>query len=104
MPAPGLLILDEPCSGLDFPSRERLLAAIDEVIASPGAPHLLYVTHYPDELTPAVTHALLLASGGVVACGEKTAVLAREPLTSAFGVPVHVTWQDGYPLVRMARS
>ncbi|MCY0876536.1 MAG: ABC transporter ATP-binding protein [Firmicutes bacterium] len=104
MASPRLLILDEPCGGLDFPSREQLLSALEDVLASPGAPQLIYVTHYPDELIPSMTHALLLAQGKVVASGPKETVLAPDPLATAFGVPVSVVWQEGYPIVRMLRG
>lgn len=104
MSSPRLLILDEPCNGLDFPSREQLLTSLEDLMQSPGAPQLVYVTHYPDELTPSLTHALLLAHGKVVAQGAKEDVLAPDPLSQAFGVPVTVIWQEGYPIVRMQRS
>jgi len=101
---PQILILDEPCNGLDFPSREALLAAIDDLAQSADAPQLLYVTHYPDEIVPAITHAALLSEGRMVSAGDKQAVLQDEPLSTAFGIAVRVTWQDGYPIVRVARG
>ncbi|MCY0900691.1 MAG: ABC transporter ATP-binding protein [Firmicutes bacterium] len=104
MANPQILILDEPCNGLDFPSRESLLAAIDDIARSGDAPQLLYVTHYPDEIVPAITHAALLSQGQMVSAGDKQAVLQDQPLSRAFGLPVRVMWQDGYPIVRVARS
>ena len=37
-PAPKLLILDEPCSGLDLVARERLLQTLEELGSMPDAP------------------------------------------------------------------
>jgi molybdate transport system ATP-binding protein len=53
----GLLILDEPCQGLDAWSRSRALAAIDSVCRR-NRTTLIIVTHYADELPPCVTHRL----------------------------------------------
>ena len=68
MAQPHLLILDEPCAGLDPVAREHFLQFIEELAerARPGrngsrrAPALVLVTHHVEEITPAFTHALLL--------------------------------------------
>jgi molybdate transport system ATP-binding protein len=54
---PLILILDEPCQGLDRTNRQRILDAIDVIGRHSGA-HILYVTHYPDEV-PACINRLL---------------------------------------------
>ncbi len=55
--SPELLILDEPCQGLDRRNRETVLEMIDAVGRSP-ATQLLYVTHHPGEIPPCMTHQL----------------------------------------------
>jgi len=104
MAKPRLLILDEPCNGLDFPSRERLLISLEAIARRADAPQLLYVTHYPDELIPAISHTLLLREGCIVASGPKERVIVPETLSAAFGTAVTVAWQEGYPVVRAIRS
>jgi molybdate transport system ATP-binding protein len=52
-----ILILDEPYQGLDRTNRQRILAAVD-VIGSRSETHIIYVTHYPDELPACITHIL----------------------------------------------
>jgi iron complex transport system ATP-binding protein len=42
-----------------------------------------------------VTHALLLAEGRVSACGPAPDILADDPLSRCFGVPVSVSRADG---------
>ena len=56
---PALLILDEPCQGLDPVQRQRLLAAIDQIGQNRTA-QILYVTHYPDEIPACISHHLTL--------------------------------------------
>jgi len=54
---PQILILDEPCQGLDRSNRQRILDAI-EVIGRQGKTDIIYVTHYPREIPRCMTHLL----------------------------------------------
>ncbi len=60
---PVLLLLDEPCQGLDATNRRRLLSMLDAVIAT-GSTQLLYVSHRPDEIPVGTTHELHLTGDG----------------------------------------
>ena len=71
--APRLLILDEPCNGLDPGNRRRLLALLDR-IGQASSPALLYVTHRRDELPTCITHCLYIAAGRVVRAGPVSRV------------------------------
>jgi molybdate transport system ATP-binding protein len=57
--APELLILDEPCQGLDQENRKHLMRLI-EMIGIDTDTNLLYVTHYKDELPACIDHVLTL--------------------------------------------
>jgi molybdate transport system ATP-binding protein len=67
---PPLLVLDEPCVGLDPANRDRIVRLVDALGRQPGRA-LIYVTHHEEELPPAITHRLRLAQGRVVACGPR---------------------------------
>ncbi|MEV4421653.1 ATP-binding cassette domain-containing protein [Patulibacter sp. NPDC049589] len=99
---PDLLLLDEPASGLDLPSRERLVAAL--VASARRWPDLptITVTHHLEEIPPTTTHALLLRDGHVLAAGPVADVLASDPVSACFGLPVVVTRAGGRWAARLA--
>ena len=75
---PDLLILDEPCAGLDLAAREKFLGLVEAMASDPGGPTLLMVTHRAVEITPGFTHALLLHRGRVLGAGPMDRVLTDE--------------------------
>ncbi|MCU0562432.1 MAG: ATP-binding cassette domain-containing protein [Desulfobacterales bacterium] len=60
---PRLLILDEPCQGLDRSNRRRILATVDRIAAS-GLTTVLYVTHHADEMPACIRYRLDLPVAG----------------------------------------
>ena len=66
---PQLLILDEPCSGLDPENRGKVIERVDGIGAG-GGTGLLFVTHHASEIPACITHRLALDGGRVVACGK----------------------------------
>jgi ABC-type molybdenum transport system, ATPase component/photorepair protein PhrA len=61
---PALLILDEPCQGLDAHQTRRFTAMLD-VICRHLDTTIIYVTHYQEEIPQSVTHLLQLENGQV---------------------------------------
>lgn len=59
---PPVLILDEPCHGLDESYRQKILDLL-EVVAQSGSTTLLHVTHDPTEVLEAERHILELHPG-----------------------------------------
>jgi molybdate transport system ATP-binding protein len=62
---PKLLVLDEPCQGLDANNRDRVLRMV-EVICNTLETSIIYVTHQDDALPGVITHVLRLDEGKVV--------------------------------------
>ncbi|ABG40564.1 ABC transporter related protein [Paraglaciecola sp. T6c] len=56
---PPLLILDEPCNGLDEINRQRILAVI-ETIAKSTSTSVIYVNHHSDDVIDGITNHILL--------------------------------------------
>lgn len=78
---PSLILLDEPITGLDIPSQNRILAVIDEY-AERGAV-VIVTTHHLDEARHC--HVVMLLANSLVAVGSPEEVLTAERLRGAFG-------------------
>lgn len=91
MARPRLLILDEPCAGLDPLARERFLDFIETLARLEDAPGMILVTHHVEEILPAFTRALILGSGQVVAAGPLRQALTSSHLSQAFGHPIRLS-------------
>jgi len=88
MARPNLLILDEPCAGLDPVARERFLEFIERLGNDPAGPTLVLVTHHVEEITPAFTHVLMLREGKVLASGPRKHSLNSKNLSATFGADI----------------
>ncbi len=104
MAQPKLLILDEPCAGLDPAAREQFLQFLQRLGKKPGAPTLVLVTHHVDEIMPVFSHVLLLRRGRVLASGRKSKVLTTANLAQTFAAPVKLTWQAGHYALQVVRK
>jgi molybdate transport system ATP-binding protein len=69
--SPRLLILDEPCNGLDGRHRQKMLSLLN-LIGAGGHTCLIYTSHRADELPDCITHLLSLENGRVIRSGPKS--------------------------------
>ena len=97
MNEPDLLILDEPCSGLDVTSREYFLKVLEENSKNDNAIPFIYVTHQIEEIMPSVTHVALLHDGKILAKGLKKDILTGKLLFQMFGLNVKIVWENERP-------
>lgn len=62
--SPLLLILDEPCDGLDIANRKKIMGILDLIGLHSGT-GLLYVPNHEDEMLSSITHILKMEAGRV---------------------------------------
>ena len=91
---PRLLILDEPCAGLDFPSRERFLRFLRHFGFQKGSPTLLMAVHHADETPSVFKHVLMLRKGAVSAVGDIMETMTSDNISRAFGAPLRLERRD----------
>ncbi len=89
---PEVLILDEPFVGLDIPSKEEILAIVDEI--GKAGTSLILTTHLPDEIVPSITHVLYLKNGRIFKDGKKEDMLKDEFFSEAFDCSIKLL-KDG---------
>lgn len=94
MNEPSLLILDEPCSGLDIRAREIFLKTLEE---SKSKIPFIYVTHQIEEIIPSITHVAILDNGEIVSQGNKFKVLTEENLSKLYGIDLKIEWSNNRP-------
>lgn len=90
-----VLILDEPCAGLDPVAREQFLSWMSEISTWPESPSLVMVTHHVEEILPCVSHIFMLRGGRVLIQGEKKSVLNSAALSTLYGAPVKLSQKAG---------
>jgi len=96
-----LLILDEPCAGLDPAAREEFLAFLKKWVARPDAPTVILVTHHVEEIVPGFTHALVLRKGRAIASGPIEKTVTGKVLSEAFGAKMGVVKRRGRYALRI---
>lgn len=87
---PELLILDEPCNGLDLFATEKLLKKVVELISSDDGPTVIFATHHAEQIMPEFDHTLLLKDGRIFEQGPTQNILNADKLTKFYDQPVNV--------------
>lgn len=85
-----VLILDEPCAGLDPVAREHFLAWLQTLAERREAPSLVLVTHHVEEILPCFNRVLLMKNGRVLVAGGRRKVLTGANLSEAYGAALRL--------------
>ena len=81
LPKPRILVLDEPCTGLDIYNRAYLFKLLEQ-LANKERLTLIYVTHYLEEIKPIFDQCLLLKEGRVFATGSTRELFTDEKMSA----------------------
>lgn len=95
MARPRILILDEPCAGLDPAAREKFLGFLQKLGRRRSGLNLVLVTHHVEEIMPVFSHVLMLRQGSVAASGSIQTTLTSKQISKTFGVKVRLTRRGG---------
>jgi len=95
MPGPELLILDEPCAGLDLAAAAKFLDLIAGLAAEKDGPTLVMVTHRMDEIVPSLSHGLLLRQGRILGSGPLDEVMTDGLISRTLEIPLRVRHTNG---------
>lgn len=87
---PEILLLDEPCTGLDILAREHLLNTLRD-LANNSELTIIYVTHHTEEiLLDVFKKTMLLKKGLMFAQGDTEEIFNDETFTAFLDAPTHI--------------
>ncbi|MEX2172058.1 MAG: ATP-binding cassette domain-containing protein [Pirellulales bacterium] len=84
MAGPLLLVLDEPCAGMDPGVRERFLGWLDERLQTTPSPVVVLVTHHMEEVMPGLKQTLVLREGRIHCQGPTAEVLTQSTIEQVY--------------------
>lgn len=84
MARPLLLVLDEPCAGMDPGVRERFLGWLNKRVMEPDAPATVMVTHHIEEIVAGIPNALILCDGRVHSAGSTNEIVTHEAIETVY--------------------
>ncbi len=90
---PPVLVLDEPCDGLDPGATLGFLRTVRGIAASGRT--LLLVTHHIEDVVPEVSRVVMLRRGTVLRDGPKAGLMTDEALSALYDYPMHVEERAG---------
>lgn len=97
MTDPRILLLDEPCAGLDPVAREQFLHFLEHLLTQwkTKAAALVLITHHVEEVLPMFNQAMLLRKGRVSASGPVDQVLRTAVFAKAFDASLRLSRKNG---------
>jgi iron complex transport system ATP-binding protein len=101
---PTLLLLDEPCLGLDPLAREDFLGSLGALFRARPELTVIGVTHHVEEIIGGYEKMLLLAGGSVVDQGARTQVLKGAGLRRVYGPQCRITRRGGRYSMHFVRT
>jgi len=87
---PELLILDEPCAGLDPAAKVCFLDDLSGFANRPDAPTMILVTHHIEEIASWINHVMVLKNGRLLSSGLKDEILTTEIISKALDMEMLV--------------
>lgn len=95
---PQVLVFDEPCTGLD-PQGMYQIRSTMRTLADEGR-SIVLVTHYPEDIVPAIERVVLIKDAAIRADGPKRDLLTDETMSVLFDAPLRVEERDGWYAIR----
>ncbi len=96
MAEPILIVLDEPCAGMDPGARERFLDHLGTMLDDDHATSVVMVTHHIEELVPQIDRLLTVCDGRITSIGNKHELLTATQVGKLYGASLQkIEFVDG---------
>ena len=93
VPEPGMLLLDEPMTGLDVIIREQFRKMFDSLIR--GGTGIIMITHSLEDIPKNIDRIIMMKGGRIFRDGGKKELLNSETVSELFSSPVKVREKNG---------
>ena len=100
---PKILIFDEPETGLDVVTREKLSNMIQELSKSDNMT-IIYVTHYLEEILTTFDNCLLLKQGTIYKQGKTAQLFSSDVMSDFLNEEVSITQNGGRMHITIGRE
>jgi iron complex transport system ATP-binding protein len=90
---PRVLVLDEPCVGLDPHAAHHVRGALRTLAA--GGRSLVLVTHHVEDIVPEIGRVVMVRDARIIADGPKSEIMTAEKIGELFDIPVDVEERGG---------
>lgn len=84
MVKPNIVLLDEPCSGLDPVARNEFRKFLDKLSSDAKIPAIILATHHVEEIPPSFKKAIIINDGKVLTSGNIDEVMTSKNLSKAY--------------------
>jgi ABC-type Mn2+/Zn2+ transport system ATPase subunit len=99
---PNVLVLDEPTTGMDLVATTQILGLVRDLHEFSGLT-VVMVSHALNEVANYVERIALVHEGGL-RIGSVAEIMAEQPLSEMYGIPVEVSSFDGHRIVVARRQ
>ena len=90
---PSVLVLDEPCTGLDPHAAYHVREAVADLARSGRA--VVLVTHHVEDIVEPIDRVVMVRDAAIIADGPKRELLTSEALGGLFDIPARLEERDG---------
>ncbi len=101
---PRILLLDEPCIGLDPVAREDFLQSLSVLFRRRADLTVVAVTHHVEEIIDGFTRLLVLSKGRVAGQGGREEVMAGPAIARVYGERCRVDRYEGRYAMRFTAA
>jgi iron complex transport system ATP-binding protein len=101
---PRILLLDEPCIGLDPVAREDFLESLSVLFSRRSDLTVIDVTHHVEEIIEGFTRVLVMGKGRVAGQGERDEVMAGPAIARVYGDRCRIDRHDGRYAMRFVAA
>jgi iron complex transport system ATP-binding protein len=101
---PRILLLDEPCIGLDPVAREDFLSSLSALFRDRPDLTVIGVTHHVEEIIDGFTRLLVLSKGRVAGQGAREEVMAGPAIARVYGERCRVDRHEGRYVMRFVAA